>query len=150
MNHNTNIFDNFGNKHLKSEDLALIKAAIAEDMPLGQIFKCAIDKGGEHLECEVDYDSDFFPEGEEYESKDEWVRIRVLHPRYLLNMANIMVRMGDGLLNIDEELKGDTFQDPKMISEKLIAFLSAILMPAIKTRVHAGKNPTPFTRVPAS
>ncbi len=145
----TNIFDKPENTYLEPCDLALIKAAMAEDASLGQIFTCAIDKGGEHLECEVDYDSDFAPEGEEYESNDDWVRISVLHPQYLLYMANIMVRLEDGLLNIDEELKGDIFQIPQMISEKLIAFLNAILMPAIKSRVHAGKNPIPFRHASA-
>ncbi len=147
----TNIFDKLEKTYIEPCDLALIKAAMADVAVLsGQIFTCAIDKGGEHLECEVDYDSDFIPEGEEYESNDDWVRISVLHPRYLLYMANIMVRMEDGLLNIDEEIKGDIFQCPKMISEKLIAFLKAILMPAIRSRVDAGKNPTPFPRAPAS
>jgi hypothetical protein len=50
-------------------------------------------------------------------------------------MANISVRMEDGLLNIDEELEADIFQCPKMISEKLIMFLSEVLIPAIKSRV---------------
>jgi hypothetical protein len=147
---NTNIFDKPEKTYLEPCDLALIKVAMAEDMSLGQIFTCAIDKGGEHLECEVDYDSEFLLEGEDLESTtdQDWVRISVLHPRYLLYMANIMVRMKDGLLNFDEEIKGDIFQIPQMISEKLIAFLNAILMPAIKSRVHAGKNPTPFPRAP--
>jgi hypothetical protein len=133
---------------LSQKDLALIEAAMTEEMPFGKIFTCAIDKGGEHLECEVDYDGEFLIEGEDIESTtvQDWVRISVLHPRYLLYMANIMVRMKDGMLNFDEEIKSDIFQDPKMISEKLIAFLNAILIPAIKLRVSAGKNPNPFSR----
>ncbi len=148
----TNIFDKPETTYLEPCDLTLIKAAMAEDIPFGQIFTCAIDKGGEHLECEVDYDGEFLLEGEDLESTtdQDWVRISVLHPRYLLYMANIMVRMEDGLLNIDEEMKSDIFQDPRMISEKLIAFLNAILIPAIKLRVSAGKNPNPFPRAPAS
>ena len=127
---------------LKPCDLALIKAAMAEDVPNCGIFTCAIDKGGEHLECEVQYDSEFLPEDEEKDwengTSTDWVRISVLHPRYQLYMANIMVYMEDGLLNIDEELKADVFHFPEMISEKLIAFLDAILLPAIKHRLDAG------------
>jgi prophage regulatory protein len=142
----TNMFEKPNKTHLNTEDLALIKAAMAEDMPFGQIFTCAIDKGGEHLECEVDYDSGFCPEGYDYENgkAEDWVRISVLHPRYLLFMASILVQMDNGLLNFDEELEADIFQCPKMISEKRIMFLSDVLLPAIKLRVAAGKNPPPF------
>jgi hypothetical protein len=135
---------------LSPQNLALIKAAMAEDMQFGQIFTCAIDKGGEHLNCEVDYDSEFCPEGYDYENgkAEDWVRISILHPRYLLFMANILVHMEDGLLNIDEELEADIFQDPKMISEKLIMFLHGVLLPAIKLRVAVGKNPVPFSHGP--
>lgn len=146
----TNIFDKPEDTYLEPRDLALIKAAMAEDVSIGQIFTCAIDKGGEHLECEVDFDSDFVPEGEKYESNDDcdWVRISVLHPRYLLYMANFWIRMEDGLLNIDPELRTDIFQDPGFLTERLIAFLNAVLMPAINFRVDAGKNPVPFRRGP--
>jgi len=138
--------------HLEPCDLTLIKAAMAEDMSLGQIFTCAIDKGGEHLECEVDYDSEFSPEGYDFENGtgEDWVRIRALHPRYLLDMANILVRMDDGLLNFDDEIEADIFQDPKMISEKLVAFLNTVLIPAVKSRIDAGKNPVPFHHAPVS
>ena len=146
----TNVFEKLKEIYLSAEDLAVIKAAMAEDMPFGQIFTCAIDKGGEHLECEVDYDGEFCPEGYDYENgkAEDWVRISVLHPRYLLYMANIMVRMEDGLLNIDEELEADIFQCPKMISEKLIMLLSEVLLPAIKSRVAVGNNPVPFSHGP--
>ncbi len=57
--------------------------------------------------------------------------------------------MEDGLLNIDDKIKGDFFQCPQMTSEKLIAFLNAVLIPAIKLRVDAGKNPVSFRHASA-
>jgi hypothetical protein len=138
--------------HLDKSDLTLIKSAMAEILPPGQIFTCAIDKGGGRLVCEVDYDSEFCPEGYDFEkgTEEDWVRISVLHPSYLLYMANFWVHMEDGLLNIDEELEADIFQDPAFITERLVAFLNAVLMPAIKSRVDAGKNPIPFRHARAS
>jgi hypothetical protein len=148
----TNTFDKPEKAYLQPCDLALINVAMSEDIPVGQIFTCAIDTGGEHLECEVDYDSEFSPDGYDFDNgtMEDWVRISVLHPRYLLYMANILVRMEDGQLNIDQEIKADIFDCPQMISEKLIAFLNAVLLPAIKSRVDVGENPIPFPNAPIS
>jgi hypothetical protein len=127
---------------LNAQNLALIQAALAEEMPFGQIFTCAIDSGGEHLECEVDYDGEFSPQREDNESGslEDWACIRVLHPRYLLDMARFWVRMEDGLLNIDPELKADIFQAPEFLTERLIAFLDEVLMPAIESRICEGNG----------
>jgi hypothetical protein len=150
MTANTNMFEKPKNIHLNAEDLALIKAAMDENNSCGEVFTCAIDMDGEYLECEVYYDIESCPEGYDYENGEAegWVRISVQHPRYLLLMASILVQMDDGLLNFDEGNGAHIFQCPKMISESLGMFLSEALLPAIKLRIAAGKNPPPFLREP--
>jgi hypothetical protein len=136
--------------YLNPEDLMLIKTAMAENMPSKQTFTCAIGMSGEHLACEVDYDSKFFAIGDDYEIRKAkgWVRISVLHPRFRLYMATILVRMEDGRINIEDELRLVNYENSKMVYTKLIMFLYEVLLPAIKLRVAVGKNAVPFSRGP--
>ncbi len=128
--------------YLEQCDLALIKAVVEGEMPFDKTFACAIDRESEHLVCVVDYDSEFYLEGEDLnnDSYQDWIRISVKHPRYLLYMANIMVRTKDGMLNMDEEIKLDYFQIPELISLELIGLLHEVLLPAIKSHVGETHN----------
>jgi hypothetical protein len=121
--------------YLEQCDLDLIKAIVEDEMPFEKTSCFAIDSIAEHLVCIVDYDSEFHPDGYDYIKGpvEYWVRISVLHPRYSLFMANILVRMSDGLINIDEEIYSDVFHDPKIISKKLYAFLNGDLLPVIRS-----------------
>ncbi len=107
-------------------------------------FTCPIDDKGEHLIARL-----YISEGDGNVDGPigyNWVRIRIIHPRYEILMVEYWVCTTNGSINIDSELTDEKCSPDSLTVKtwKLVGFLDDVVMPAIDRHLVAGRSSSPL------
>jgi hypothetical protein len=135
--------------HINAYATALIRTAAEEYRITGDpVFMGNLDGDGRHLVFDVIYDPYFSLIGDG-ESPDayaarEWVHIQVRDPQFNLSLLEVWVDLSNGRLNTDDEIASEKARCGSVDSKigRISNYLHDVLLPAIRTRIAVGQNPT--------